>query len=99
MLRVPWTAKITNESIMAQIGEKKNMLENMRLRRRLAYFGHVVRGEGLDKEVMLGMGGGSRLRRLPRRRWLDEVVVRGSRRVSSTPMRSSYSRDNNGWRS
>jgi len=50
------------------------MLENLRLRRKLAYFGHVVRGEGLEKAVMLGMGGGSRSRGCPRRRWLDEVV-------------------------
>jgi len=42
MLRVPWTAKRTNESILAQIG-KYPTLENVRLRRKLAYFGHVVR--------------------------------------------------------
>jgi len=73
MLCVPWTAKKTNESIMAQIG-KYPSLENARLRRKLAYFGHVVRGEGLEKAVMLGMGGGSKSRGRPIRRWLDEVV-------------------------
>jgi len=45
------------------------MLENVRLRRKLAYFGQVVRGESLEKAVMLGMGGESRSRGRPRRRW------------------------------
>jgi len=49
-------------------------LENVRLRHKLAYFGHVVRGENLEEAVMLGMGGGSRSRGRPRRRWRDDVV-------------------------
>jgi len=48
MLRVPWTVKRTNESTMAQIG-KYPTLENVRIRYNLAYFGHIVRGEGLGK--------------------------------------------------
>jgi len=60
MLCDPWTAKKTNESIMAQIGKYPMALENMRLRHKLAYFEHVLRGEGLENAMMLGMGGRSR---------------------------------------
>jgi len=58
MLHVQCTAKRTNEYIMEQI-KKYPMLEIMKLRRKLAYFGHVILGEGLEKAVMLEMGSGS----------------------------------------
>jgi len=79
---------------MAQIG-KYPTLENVRLRRKLEYFRHVVRGEGLEKAVMFGMGGGSRSRGRPRRRWLDEVVeVAG---LSLQHLKEA-ARDRNVWR-
>jgi len=94
MLYVPWTAKRTNESILAQIG-KYPTLENVRLRRKLAYFGHVVKGEGPEKAVMLGIGGRSSSGGRPRRRWLDEVVeVAG---LSLQHLKEAV-RDRNGWR-
>jgi len=67
----------------------------VRLRRNLAYFGRVVRGEGLEKAVMLGMGFGSISRGCPRRRWLVEVVeVAG---LSLQHLKEAV-RDKNGWR-
>jgi len=70
----------------------------VRLRRKLAYFGSVVRGslrEGLEKAVMLGMGGGSGARGRPRRRWLDYVMeVTG---LSHQHLKEA-ARDRNGWR-
>ena len=62
MLWVPWTSKRTNVSIIDQIGSHKMTLEEMICKQKLTYFGHVMRGEGLEKSVMLGMGGGSRKR-------------------------------------
>jgi len=94
MLRVPWTAKKTNKSIMAHI-LKYPALENVGLGRKLAYFGHVVRDEGLEKAVMLGMGGGIRSRGRPRRRWLNEVVeVTG---LSLQHLKEA-AREGNGWK-
>ena len=73
MLRVPWTARRTNASVLEEVGHD-TMLELKVLRIKLSYFGHVVRGDGLEKAVMLGMGNGSRSRGRPRRRWLDELL-------------------------
>jgi len=67
----------------------------VRLRRKLAYFGHVVWGEGLEKAVMSGMGGGSRSRGRPRRRGLDEVMEVTRRSLQRL---KEAARDRNGWR-
>ena len=72
MLRVSWTEKRTNASIMQQIGTEP-MLLNAITKQKLTYFGHVMRAEGLEKSVMMGMGDGQRNRGRPRKRWLDEV--------------------------
>jgi len=64
---------------MAQIGIGLT-LENVRL----SYFGHVVRGEGLEKAVMLGIGSGSRSRGRPKKK----IVGNGYRTVPSAPKRS-----------
>ena len=72
MLRVPWTAKRTNASILEEIRPTMS-LENIILNRKLSYFGHVIRGQGLESTVMLGMGNGQRNRGRPRKRWIDEV--------------------------
>lgn len=49
------------------------------MRHKLSYFGHVARANGLEKAIMIGMGGGKRGRGRPRTRWLDEVqTIMGS---------------------
>ena len=72
MLRIPWTAKRTNISITEEIGITSS-LRDMFTRQKLKYFGHVMRSEGLEKSVMMGMGDGARGRGRPRTRWLDEI--------------------------
>ena len=72
LLRIPWTAKRTNESVVYEINPG-NTLENKMMNQKLSYFGHVMRSHGLEKDVMLGMGNGSRSRGRPRRRWMDEI--------------------------
>ena len=42
-------------------------------KQKLTFFGHVMRGAGLEMSVMMGMGGGSRSRGRPKTRWLDEI--------------------------
>src|SRR6267154_4759457 len=72
MLRIPWTAKRTNKSVAEEISV--NMpLQGMITKQKLSYFGHVMRVNGLEKSIMLGMGGGQRGRGRPRTRWLDEI--------------------------
>ena len=49
------------------------MLHQQIMKLKMSYFGHVISGEGLKSDVMLGMGEGKRKARRPRRRWIDEL--------------------------
>ena len=75
MLRVSWTDRRTNASIDEEIGSGTTLL-NQALKQKLSYFGHVVRADGLEKSLMLGMGEGKRNRGRPRARWMDEILER-----------------------
>ena len=70
LLRVPWTARISNQSIL-KISPRFS-LEGMMLKLQLQYFGHLMRRvDSLEKTLMLGGIGGRRRRGRPRKRWLD----------------------------
>ena len=73
LLRVPWTARRSNQSILKEISP--GCLEGMMLKLKLQYFGHLMRRiDSLEKSLMLG-GIGSRKRRGRRRiRWLDGIT-------------------------
>src|SRR5690349_2452581 len=73
LLRIPWSAKHTNESVRneQQINKHK---EHKMSELKLCYFGHVIRANGLEKSIMLRMGEVQRRGR-PRLRWLDEIVA------------------------
>ena len=70
-MRVPWTARRCNQSILKEISPGIS-LEGMMLKLKLQYFGHVMRRvDSLEKTLMLGVIGGRRRRRRQRMRWLD----------------------------
>ena len=73
-MRVPWTARTSNQSILKEISPGIS-LEGMMLKLKLQYFGHLMRGiDSLEKTLMLGgIGGGSR-RGQRRMRWLDGIT-------------------------
>jgi len=74
MLRISWTEKRTNESVREELGiERDETLQQTATWRKLSYFGHVMRSNGLEKELMTACGEGRRRRGRPRKRWLDEV--------------------------
>jgi len=74
MLRISWTEKRTNESVRKELGiEKEETLKQSATKRKLCYFGHVLRSNGLEKELMTACGEGRRRRGRPRIRWLDEI--------------------------
>ena len=74
LLRVPWTARRSNQSILKEISPGIS-LEGMMLKRKLQYFGHLMRGvDSLEKTLMLGGIGGRRRRGRPRLRWLDGIT-------------------------
>ena len=74
LLRVPWTAKRSNQYILKEISPGCS-LEGLMLRLKLQYFGHLTRSvDSLEKTLMLGGIGGRRRRGRPRRRWLDGIT-------------------------
>src|SRR6218665_631010 len=61
MQRISWTEKKTNESVRMEIGiEEDETLQQTALRRKLGFFGHVMRSDGLEKRKMLAHGDGRR---------------------------------------
>ena len=71
LLRVPWTAKTSNQSILKEIRPGCS-LEGLMLKLKLQYFGHLMkRVDSLEKTLMLGGIGGRRRRGRQRMRWLD----------------------------
>ena len=73
LLRVPWTARRSNQSILKEISP--GCLEGMMLKLKLQYFGHLIRGvDSLGKILMLGGIGGRRKRGWQRMRWLDGIT-------------------------
>ena len=74
LLRVPWTARRSNQSILKEINPGCS-LEGMMLKLKLQYFGHLMRrADSLEKTLMLGGIGGRRKRGQPRMRWLDGIT-------------------------
>ena len=73
-LRVPWTARRSNQSILKEISPRIS-LEGMRLKLKLQYFGHLMqRVDSLEKTLILGGIGGRRRRERQRMRWLDGIT-------------------------
>ena len=74
LLRVPWTARRSNQSILKKISPGISF-EGMMLKLKLLYFGHLLRRvDSLEKTLMLGGIGGRRRRGRPRMRWLDGIT-------------------------
>ena len=74
LLRVPWTAKRSNQSILKEISSGCS-LEGMMLKLKLQYFGHLMRRvDSLENTLMLGGIGGRRRRGQQRMRWLDGIT-------------------------
>ena len=74
LLRVPWTARRSNQSILKEISPGRS-LEGMMLKLKLQYFGHLTqRVDSLEKTLMLGGIGGRRKRGRQRMRWLDGIT-------------------------
>ena len=73
-MRVPWTAKRSNQSILKEINPEY-LLEGLMLKLRLQYFGHLMqRADSLEKTLLLGKIEGRVRRGQQRMRWLDGII-------------------------
>ena len=73
-MRVPWTARISNQSILKEISPEYS-LEGLMLKLKLRYFGHLMqRADSFQKTLMLGKIEGGRRKGRQRTRWLDGIT-------------------------
>ena len=73
-MRVPWTARRSNQSILKEINPEQS-LEELMLKLKLQYFGHLMpRADSLEETLTLGMIEGKRRRGQQRMRWLDGIT-------------------------
>ena len=74
LLRIPWTARRSNQSILKEISPEYS-LEGLMLKLKLQYFGHLMwRADSLEKTLMLGKIEGRRRRGRQRMRWVDDIT-------------------------
>ena len=71
-LRIPLTARVTNKAVLERTNPEVS-LEGEITRQKLTYFGHVMRANLLEKEMLLGMVSGKRKQGRPKTRWLDTI--------------------------
>ena len=74
-MRVPWTARRSNQSILKEISPEYSLDEGLILKLKFQYFGHLMqRTDSFDKTLMLGKIEGRMTRRRQRMRWLDGIT-------------------------
>ena len=74
MEKISWTDKITNEEVLERVGIKRQLINELRHRKK-NWIGHILRGDSLLKEVIEGRMEGKRIRGRPRLGMLDDLIT------------------------
>ena len=72
MLRIPWTARISNEEVLRRAGTERTLIKQIR-KRQLNFLGHIVRANGIEKDCLLGRVEGRRARGRQRLKFMDTL--------------------------
>ena len=94
MMRVKWTDRVSNSLIKIWADPKAPLL-SMVVKQALSYFGHVMRADGMEKDVMLGKVEGSRRRGKPRMRWMDMITREAGKNLKEL---KEMVKNRRGWR-
>ena len=96
MLRIPWTARRTNQEVLQRVGVGRELMTVI-MKRQVGFLGHLLRGKGMESECLLGMVQGRRARGRQRRKYMDGIKeVIGCERMDEILRRAE---DRSLWRS
>ena len=97
MMKIPWTARLTNEEVLNLVGEDRQLLRTVR-KRQFDFFGHVMRRNGMEKLTVTGMIGGRRGRGRPRVKYVDSLTKTTNGRMTTAQLIRS-TEDRQEWKS
>ena len=97
MLRIPWTARITNEEVLRRAGTERTLINQIR-KRQLNFLGHIIRANGLEKDCLLGRVQGRRARGRQRLKFMDVLKEQMDHRWKTADL-IRMAHDRGRWRS
>ena len=98
MMKVPWTARLTNEEVLIMVGESRQLMQMVRCRQ-FKFFGHTMRRGGVENLALTGMIEGRRGRGRPREKYLDGLVKVTNGRVTNAVQLIRATSDRQEWKS
>ena len=98
MMKIPWTARLTNEEVLNMVGEKRQLVLTIR-KRQFKFLGHTMRRNGMENLALTGMIEGKRGRGRPREKYLDGLVKTTNGRVTTGVQLLRATRDRQEWKS
>ena len=96
MLKIPWTARVTNEEVLRRVNQKRSLLRTIR-KRQIEFLGHVIRREKIEHLCLTGMIEGRRARGRQRKKFLDSILEDINNNVTAGQL-IQMARDRQRWR-
>ena len=96
MLKIPWTARVTNEEVLRRVNQERSLLRTIR-KRQIEFLGHVIRREKIEHLCLTGMIEGRRARGRQRKKFLDSILEDINNNVTAGQL-IQMARDRQRWR-